>query len=567
MNASLPSEEPLYLIYSDSDAPKPQSRQWLVVLSMAVLCDVVIYRGNGYAGYSLLFILAPILFCIGRFSPARIGDLTVVAVMLILLAARLVWYGSILQASLGFALLTAFVMTLNGLRPYVLETIVFASQTIVSGYVGLSGLWRATRDRWLDVANTDSAAGHEDSQEPLGAATPTVRNVKVPVSKVGCSSVLGIALPLGAFLAFGMLFLLANPDLMSFFGDRMQWLSTAVRDWFVLHGPRATEVLFWIAVIWISAGALCPLMKEAFLEEKPSRDREGQTTDEDIPPALLYAPFRNMLLTVIALFAAYLMFEYKTLWFRVFPEGFHYSGYAHEGAFWLTVALGLATVILSLVFRGSILKDWRQPHLRHLAWIWSAENFLLAAAVYHRLLIYVGFNGMTRMRVVGFLGISAVVVGFILVLRKIATDRDFVWLIRRQMWALCVAVFLYAVMPVDVIVMRYNTRRIMNGDPAPCVQISVHPIDPDGIIQLMPLLDCENATIRKGLHALLAKRLVNGRTHVKLREQDGWTAFQWADHLMLQKLESAASRLANYQESNKRERVLEEFHDYAYQWY
>ncbi len=529
--------EPLAPIFDEPGPPKFQPRQRVIVLLIAVLCDVVIYRGNGFAGLSLLFVVAPILFCIGKFNPARIGDLTVVAVMLILLSVRLLWYGSVLPAALGFALLAAFAMTLSGLRPFVLETMVFAAQTIASGYAGLNEVWQSTR------------------------------SAKVPSSKSGCFSVLAIALPLGAFLAFGSLFILANPDLMSYFGDRMEWLSTALREWFVKHGPRPTEVLFWIAVIWISTGALCPLLEDGLVGTTRYRERGDETARKDESSAELYTPFRNMLLTVIALFAVYLVFEFKTLWFRVFPEGYHYSGYAHEGAFWLTVALGLATVVLSLVFRAKMLKDARQPGLRRLAWIWSAQNLLLALAVYHRLLIYVGFNGMTRMRVVGFLGISAVIVGFLLVLRKIATDRDFVWLIRRQMWTLFVAVYLFAAMPVDVIVMQYNVRRILNGDPAPCVQISVHPIDPDGVIPLIPLLDCENATIREGLRALLAERLERGKQHVQQREQQGWTAFQWADRLMLEKLASEKARLAKYAESDTRKRVLEQFHKYAYQWY
>jgi hypothetical protein len=47
---------------------------------------------------------------------------------------------------------------------------------------------------------------------------------------------------------------------------------------------------------------------------------------------LLYVAYRNMLVALILLFTAYLGFEFATLWFRAFPEGFHYSGYAHEGA-------------------------------------------------------------------------------------------------------------------------------------------------------------------------------------------------------------------------------------------
>ena len=182
----------------------------------------------------------------------------------------------------------------------------------------------------------------------------------------------------------------------------------------------------------------------------------------------MYAACRNTLVTVIGLFAIYLVFEFKTLWWRVFPPGFHYSGYAHQGAAWLTVALALATLILSLALRGSILLDPRLRMLRRWAWIWSLENVLLAIAVYHRLYIYIGFNGMTRMRVVGIFGISAVLIGFLLVLWKIARNRGFLWLLRRHLWTVAIAVYLYSVIPVDVFVVQYNVRRILAGDPAPC---------------------------------------------------------------------------------------------------
>ncbi len=101
-----------------------------------------------------------------------------------------------------------------------------------------------------------------------------------------------------------------------------------------------------------------------------------------------------------------------TLWGREFPRGFHYSGYAHEGAAWLTLALAMATAGLSLVFAGRTLADPRLAVLRRWGNVWAIQNLLLAVAVYHRLHIYIGFNGMTRMRTVGIFGISCVVAGF-----------------------------------------------------------------------------------------------------------------------------------------------------------
>jgi hypothetical protein len=281
----------------------------------------------------------------------------------------------------------------------------------------------------------------------------------------------------------------------------------------------------------------------------------------------LYNAFRNTLLTVIALFGCYLVFEFRTLWFREFPQGFHYSGYAHEGAAWLTFALALATGVLSLVFRGSILADPRLNHLRRLAWIWSALNLIMALAVYNRLFIYVGFNGMSRMRIVGLFGITTVVVGFLWVVWKIARNRDFVWLIRRHLWTLAAAVYLFAIMPVDAIVCRYNVRRILSGDPAPSVQISVHPINAEGILSLLPLVDCQDATIREGVRAMLAERHDEAQSLARTRKRLGWTTWQLADQRVLDELRRQGKRWSSMSDLGTRREARQKFDAYAYQWY
>jgi hypothetical protein len=270
---------------------------------------------------------------------------------------------------------------------------------------------------------------------------------------------------------------------------------------------------------------------------------------------------------VIALFAVYLVFEFATLWFHKFRKGFYYSGYAHQGAAWLTLALALATLVLSLILRGRILSDPRLSRLRRLAWIWSMENLLLAVAVYHRLYIYIRFNGMTRMRTVGIFGISCVVAGFILVVWKIARNRDFVWLLRRHLWALALTAYLYTLWPVDTIVHGYNVRRILSGDPAPSVQISVHPISSEGVLSLLPLVECDDEIIREGVRALLAQRLDEAESLARRRRRQGWTTFQIADRVVLEGLRAARGSWAEYGDLKKRKAALSAFHEYAYQWY
>lgn len=510
-----------------------------MVAALVVICDATIYHGKGFAGYSLLFAAAPMLLVLGSphvrgrngSSPVAGTGLGLLALMLLALSAKLLWCGSNLLIGIGFALLAAFATRLSGLSPYVLEVLVFASQTIQAGYHGA-----IEHGRFLSKA-----------LQPFGRA-----------------NWLNFVLPLFTLVLFSVLFVLANPDLLASFSESLRFLAEGSREWLEKYAPGPVQILFWGVVFWISVGLLRPYLRA---ESLPVSQRPLSPIAQERSPAPLYSACQNVLLSVTVLFAGYLAFEFKTLWFRVFPTGFHYSGYAHEGAAWLTVALALSTVILSLIFRGDILADPRLPRLRRLAWLWSLENLVLGLAVYHRLFIYVGFNGMTRMRIVGLFGISTVLVGFLMVLWKISRNRDFLWLVRRQLWALSLAVFLYALVPVDTLVVHYNVGRILAGDPAPSVQISVHPISSEGVLHLLPLLESEDAIIREGIRALLAERHDQAEALARRWESEGWTSYQVSDERVLEGLRQASPNWASFKTPDDRATAVRRFHDYAYQWY
>jgi hypothetical protein len=154
------------------------------------------------------------------------------------------------------------------------------------------------------------------------------------------------------------------------------------------------------------------------------------------------------------------------------------------------------------------------------------------------------------------------VVGFLIVVWKIMHHRDFVWLLHRHLWALALAIYLFALTPIDRLVTGYNTRRIMGGDPAPSVQISVHPIGPEGILRLLPLLECDDEIIREGVHALLFHRLQEYEELSREREELGWTARQLADNRVLEGL-----RRARLQSARQQPDALQRFYEYAHQWY
>ena len=521
-------------IRATREQPPLRLRELLIVLTLVVLSDLTIYRGEGFAGYALLLVVAPLLLMFGTYRPQRGPFVWLVSVLLLAAAAKLFWCGSALLVGCGFVLLIAFAMTLSGLTPYIVEAAVFFSQLVPAGYEGLVHYLRGLSGTSRDI--------------------PRVRW-------------LNYILPLLTVLLFSSIFILANPDLLDSFSEQLRIVVESFRDWIVQFAPGPLEILFWAVIAWLSIGLLRPLFAVAMSAAVP--DKESPTPEAPAEPseARLYGPFRNTLVMVILLFTLYLVFEFKTLWFRVFEEGFYYAGYAHKGAAWLTVALAFATLLLSLVFRGSVLRDPRAGRLRWLAWIWSLQNLVLAAAVYNRLWIYVDFNGMTRMRTIGIFGMTAVAVGFILVLYKIAQGRSFLWLVRGHLWTLAAAVFLFSLTPVDTIVVRYNTNEVLAGNLAPSVQISVHPINAEGVLRLVPLLESEDEIIREGVRAMLAQRYEESLALALRREQQGWTAHQASDQVVLDGLKAVSDQLSVYEDKEKRDAALTQFHEYVYQWY
>ena len=446
-------------------------------------------------------------------------------------ASRLAWCGNSGAVLAGAFLTVCFSMSLTGLPPWVVRALVYASRLVGAGHRALSEYWLLL-SRWSPSV-------------PRGGVLP-------------------IVLPIVTLGLFGLIFTLANPDLLKAISSELERLVRLTNQWLVHFVPGPIEILFCLGTGWLAAGVIRPLPTDA----NDDFVQVTVTPATEAVQAALYAPFRNTLVSVIGLFVVYLLFEFQTLWFREFLDGFHYSGYAHEGAAWLTFALGLATVLLSLIFRGQVLRDPRVESLKRLAWVWSALNLILAVAVIHRLLIYVDFNGTTRMRTIGFLGIASVIAGFLFVVAKIVRQRTFRWLIRRHLWTMTFAAYLYCVLPVDAWINQYNVRRVLAGDPAPSVQIIAHPTSDEGLLQLFPLLDCDNTVIRDGVSAMLASERRSRRRSPDDVEARHWTTHQCAKDELLERLEAESARwTANPNASTARSEAINAFRDYAWQWY
>jgi len=506
----------------------PFLREFAALLLLVTLCDLTWYRSVGFAGPAVMFLVAPLLFLLGRKTLRYDVSICLLPPLLIALSTRMIWCGSHLALVCGFVLLTCFGVSLGGVRPYLTRATEFAARTFVAGGERLAPYFQM-----------------------ISRFTPAFIKSDVFAAR--------ILLPAVVLCVFGSIFVLANPDVVTFIEKMLEDAWKYLEQ--ELTNLEFTEVFFCLVVAWVGLGIL-----------RPTKDFSGDL-DEWLEDATeqknssMYEAYRNTLIVVIALFAVYLVFEFHTLWFKQFPAGFHYSGYAHQGAAWLTIALALATIILSLIFRDSVLHDPRLEQLKRLSWIWSVENLLLSISVFNRLFIYIGFNGMTRMRVVGMLGVASVIGGLVLVLRKIAKQHDFLWLIRHQLWTVAFAVYLYAVLPVDGFVNRYNVDQILAGNLRPSVQISVHPTSDEGYLCLKPLINCQDVIIRDGVRSMLDQKLNEMEFAATKPGSQHWTATQFAARQLQDQLEAAKSLWENDGNRLLRDTLRQKFNDYAYQWY
>jgi Domain of unknown function (DUF4173) len=363
---------------------------------------------------------------------------------------------------------------------------------------------------------------------------------------------------------------LAHPDLVA---SLAEWTGNLLERFFAwMEEWDLFEAFVLVCVAAFSMGMLLPSL-EVSIVTKCLNSQESKSCSE-----LAYSIIRNTLISVNAVFFVFLIFEFNTLWFRTFPKSFHYPGYAHQGATWLTISLAMSTIALSIMFSSSTHLHPNVKRLKRLATFWCIGNLLLVIAVYHRLTMYVDYNGLTRMRIVGYVGVTCVLAGFILVYCRVMRSRGLAWLIHRQIWALAISLFALSVLPMDWIAHRWNTSIITQGRMSPTVHLAAQPLSDEGLLCLFELVESKEPLVRNGVLALLAKREINELPLTSSRMRNSlasdsslnseWGEFQGATYLLRQKYDSISDELEPFRKSLAyQERVWREFHQWAMQWH
>jgi hypothetical protein len=450
--------------------------------------------------------------------------------------ARLVWQANTGTWIASFLFLSMFATRLHGAELGPLRTI---SDLLMALGVGLG--------RWCSL--------------PWSRLSSAVTGAPWPVVSLGVPLIVGIL--------FLIPLLQSDPELAT---QTYRWLATSMdqfQQWLMRWNLGATCSVCFV-MVW-SLGVFLPF-------RWPTRPPKNGSPPLAVCPSHWFVAAQNSLVLVCAIFFWFLTHEFRTMWFRSFPAGFRYSAYAHEGAAWLTLVLAMSTVLLSIIFQPSMQRHPKFRRLYGISLLWSLCNAILVIAVLHRLSIYIDYNGMTRMRIVAFVGVGCVVAGFVLVQWKLARGRSFAWLIRKQCWAFHIAVYALVLIPMDALSHAWNVARIGSNDLRPNVQISHQPLTDEGILQLVPLVQHPDPRVHEGVRAMLAERMLKvssqaARPSSETKHQGNssqleWSRFQASRSLLAIRLESLRETLEPWASNPaKRNEAIDRFYTWSHQWY
>ncbi len=483
----MPPMEPTTLHLEPRVMPA-RPRELLAALAIVFVTDLALWRTDSLAvggrGAAVFFLAVPAIVVLAARARRLTPRLGAILALFVAIAARCVY-----SPTLG---------------------------SVLFGVFGVLGLAVSLRSRATFIPDVVSAFGATVASFPrrLYAAAAGLRTSRG-------QSLAPVLVPAALVVMFIAIFGLANPLVA-------RWL-LALRG--VVGMPVPLRIVSWIVFLLGAVLLLRPAIVRSRATE--SADTSGAAVGTTLAVA------RNALIALNALFAGYNALDGTYLWAGSPPPGLSERLYAHEGAAWLTVAIAMLTLVVGVMFRGALAHDSRAKLTRALAYVWLGQGLVLALGTFRRLGIHITTSGLSSTRILGMVGTALVVVGLVQVGVKLARQRSFTWLVRRQLDALVLGLLGFSLAPTHLISAHVNVRRVMEHEYQALVHAEEEVGEVESAAALLPLLDHDDVRIRRGAAALLLRE----RDALRWQAPKRWRDVEFAAGDTLRALEAASPKL------------------------
>ncbi len=471
-------------------------RELLAALALVAVADLALWSGKdlsvGGYGVAAFFVAVPAIVLVAARARRLTLRLGAIVAMFVAIAARCAFAPGVGAVLLGLLGVFALAITMRNRSTFLTDIAASFGSTFVT------------------------------IPQRLEAVVSGVRKHLIS-TKDGPRSVSHVLIPAVLVSTFVTIFALANPLVA-------RWLGGLTR---LLGVPTPVRVVTWLFMLFGAVLLVRPAIRRSSARE------EADTTGMSTQGALVVA--RNALIPLNLVFFVYNALDVTYLWAGAPPPGVSEQKYAHEGAAWLTLALGLLTVVVGVMFRGSLAHDTRGKMARLLAFGWLAQGIILAGGTFRRLAIHITTSGLSNVRILGMFGTAVVAFGLVLVGVKLLRRHSFVWLLRRQLDALVVALLGFSLLPTHRISAPVNVTRVMAHEYQALVNIEEQASEAESAASLLPLLDHDDERIRRGVAALLLDERDALRRAASHRH--GWRDRDFASARASRDLEAATERL------------------------
>jgi hypothetical protein len=471
-------------------------REIFAAIGLVIAADVALWSGKdvgvGGFGAATFFVAVPALLLVAARARRLTLRLGAIVAMFVAIAARCAFApgpGSVLLGLLG---VFALAITMRNRSTFLTDIAASFASTFVTIPQRLEAVVAGLRKHFLSTREGPRSVSH----------------VLIPAVLVS---------------TFVTIFALANPLVA-------RWLGGLTR---VLGVPAPGRVVTWVLMLFGALLLVRPAIRRSLARE------DADTTGTTTRGAIIVA--RNALVPLNAVFFVYNALDATYLWAGAPPPGVSERQYAHEGAAWLTLALALLTVVVGVMFRGSLAHDPRGKMARILAFGWLAQGLVLALGTFRRLAIHITTSGLSNIRILGMFGTGVVALGLVLVGVKLVKRLSFVWLLRRQLDALVLALLGFSILPTHLISAPVNVSRVMAHQYQALVNIEEQASEAESAAALLPLLEHDDERIRRGVAALLLNERDAIRRTADARHR--WRDRDLATARALRDLEAASGKL------------------------
>ena len=202
--------------------------QLFLLATWTLVADITLFRTLGFAGPAVWFAIVPVFFWGKSASRVKRLPLLIATALLLLVALRLVWLGSVVNVISGLVLTIAIALASNDRVPRVVEGVVFAMRVCVDGCLRIGG-YRSDQNDPAARRSLDQS-GHTGKEGER--IDPSIY-------------ALGWIFPVIAICVFGAIFVFANPDLFRWVSERLASVWDISLAW--IGGLSPLEIPFCLA--------------------------------------------------------------------------------------------------------------------------------------------------------------------------------------------------------------------------------------------------------------------------------------------------------------------------------